>query len=221
MTKTKRTAKKKASRKATSRFYVIKTVTGATEKLTNKLDDYNKKYIKDPVVNARDFAKDLKNEPRKTVDTIVEDGKEFVGDLKKDARKRIDNLTDDSKTFLKKAKKTPRKAINGLVDDGKDYFSDIKENAWDKIEAAFDDTRSFLQGVEKDARLIIEDVVENGKKAIEKVPGKQTFEKEFDSRIKTIPSLLNIPSKNDIEKLSRGMKDLRKKVDVLNSKYAA
>ncbi|RPJ77870.1 MAG: hypothetical protein EHJ94_10315 [Deltaproteobacteria bacterium] len=107
------------------------------------------------------------------------------------------------------------------MDDGKGYIKDIKTDTRKKVDSYFENGKELLQKVEKDARLIVEDLLETGKKSIDKIPGKKSIEINLEKRVKSIPSRLNLPSKKDIENLNQSMKALNRKVETLNSQYAA
>ncbi len=218
--KTRKTVKKEKV-KTPSRFYVVRNLQEARDNLTDRLDEYNAKYIKKPIENGKEFVEDLKKDPRKTLETLVDDGKDMIEDVKKDARKKIDTLVDDGKAFLKKAKKDPKKAFNQLVDDGKEFIEELKDDTRGKLDNLIEDYKTVLKGIEKDARMVKKDLLDNGKKVMDKVPGKQKIEKKISSTIKSIPSQLNMPSKKDIDSLVRGMKELNEKVDTLSKVYAA
>ena len=83
------------------------------------------------------------------------------------------------------------------------------------------DTRSVLEGIGQDARLVVDEAVSGGRQALDKVPGKQKIEKELRSRIQTLPAQFNLPSKKDIDGLSRRVSRLSKKVEALHQAVAA
>ncbi|MFZ5573344.1 MAG: hypothetical protein ACOZF0_23320 [Thermodesulfobacteriota bacterium] len=207
--------------KAGSRYYVVRNLREAKNTLTDKLDRYNEKVFRKPIENGKEFVEDLKKDPVKAIEGLMDDGKEFIEDVKNDAREKIDSLLDDGKMFLKKARKDPRKAISRLMDESKDFIEELKADTREKMDSLIDDYKSVLKGIEKDARIVKKDIIERGKKAIEKVPGKQQLEKKISSRMKSIPAQLNLPSKKDIDSITRGVKELNEKVDSLRSAYAA
>lgn len=66
---------------------------------------------------------------------------------------------------------------------------------------------------EKDGRQLIKDLMEKRKKAAEQVE-----EVELDVRIERILHRLNVPTKNDIDAISRQIAALAEKVDQLNKR---
>jgi gas vesicle protein len=214
--KTTRGSKKKSTPKAKTRYYVVRTVEQARTDLTNRLEDYNRKYIVQPLETGKTFVQDLKAEPRKVVVNLFKDGKARITDLNKDAWTRVNGLAKDGRAFLTKAGKSPRETFNDLIDDGKEVVEDLRSSTRDKLTDLVDEAKRFLKGVEKDTYLVMADVIDGGKKALDQVPGKQRIEKEISSRIETIPAKFNLPSKKDIERLACQVEDLSTKVNKLS-----
>ena len=71
---------------------------------------------------------------------------------------------------------------------------------------------------EQDGRDLINDLMERRKREAEEVEEKS--EGMIDMRIESMLNRMNIPSKSDVESLSRKVSDLSKKVDALNAKLS-
>jgi polyhydroxyalkanoate synthesis regulator phasin len=190
---------KKAVKKTKSQFYVIRSARETRNNLTDMVKDYNEKYVNNPIKSGKEFIEDVRKDPRKVYDGLVNDGKKLVKDLRKDPRKVFDNFIDDAKEYTGDVRKDFRKTMDGFVDNGK----------------------KIVKGVEKDARKVMDDFLESGKKTIKKLPMVETVEKKVNSSIEAVPSQLNLPSKKDIDKLTRSVKALNNKVDNLSKQYAA
>lgn len=65
-----------------------------------------------------------------------------------------------------------------------------------------------------DARKLLADVVESRKKVVQNRTKKA--EEEFEKRVETLLSRMNIPTKGEIESLSQKITELTRKVDELN-----
>ena len=215
----KKTAGKKSIKK--SNFYIIRTFEEARTNLTDTAKEFNEKFIQKPIQDGKDFFEDFRKSPRKTIDNLIDDGKGFVTDTRNDTRTRIKTYIKDGKAFAKKAKNNPRKAVNGLLDDGREYIDTVTADTRKKIESYLEDSKDFMKGIENDTRKLVDDFVDAGKKAVDKIPGKKAIETNIDKRVKSIPRQLNLPSKEDVEKLNKSMKALSKKVETLRSQYAA
>ena len=219
--KTKRGSKKKSPSKTKNRFYVVNALQEARTNLTGRLEDYNRNYVTEPIETGKTFVKDLKAEPRKTIVNLLDDSKARITDLNKDARRRVDGLAKDGQTFLTKAGKAPLKTINELMDEGKEQIDSLRSRTRDRLEELAVDLKVMREGVEKDSRMVIADVIDGGKKALDQVPGKQRIEKEISSRMQAIPAAFDLPSKKDIDALTRQIKNLNTKVNKLSKTSAA
>ncbi len=71
---------------------------------------------------------------------------------------------------------------------------------------------------EKDGRELLSEIIERRKKEVPKVDLKVG---NVEDRIESILSRMNVPTKRDVEQLSRKITALSKKVDALNKKLSA
>jgi polyhydroxyalkanoate synthesis regulator phasin len=208
---------KKAVKKTRSQFYVVRTAQEARENLTDKVKNYNEKYVNDPFKAGKEFIEDVRKDPRKVYDGLVDDGLDFFKGLSKDAQKTV----NDGKKLAKDLRKDPRKVLDDFVDEAQEYVGDVRKDVRKTMDGFVDNGKEFIKGVQNDARKVIDDFVHNGKKTLEKIPMVKTVEKKVNSSMKAVPSHLNLPSKKDIEKLTRNVKALNNKVDNLSKQYAA
>ena len=204
--KTKRQTKKKAS----SRFYVVRSIQDARKNMTERVEKYHQEFIKDSIQSSKEVLDDFRDDPRKAMDNLVEDSRRIMGDLKKDSKKKVDGIVADGRKFYKKAKKNPRKTFNNMVDDGRDFAEDVLE-----------DGKSFLKGIEKDARIVLEEMTDSGKKALDNLPGKKKFQRELENRIESLPKQFNLPTRKEINLLMGRLEDLSTKINALGKEIAA
>ncbi|MBA3010473.1 MAG: hypothetical protein KKF12_10205 [Proteobacteria bacterium] len=177
--------------KTESKFYVAKTIAEMKDKIEKKVKTYNEKFVKKQ----------------------IKAGREFFTELKADPVKRIDDLIDEGKDTLKKAKTVRMENIQKKVDTTKGHV----RKKIDKINL---ETKKVYKGIGNDAKLIVDDFIAMGKKNLDKLPMKKTIEKKFSAGINAIPSKLNLPSKDEIENLVMGIDGVSKKVDALNKQFA-
>jgi polyhydroxyalkanoate synthesis regulator phasin len=208
---------KKAVKKTKSQFYVVRTAREAGDNLTDMVKDYNEKYLKKPFKAGKEFIEDVRKDPSKVFDGLVDDGRDFVKGVRKDAQKTV----KDGKKLVKDLSKDPRKVIDSFVDDAKEYVGDVRNDARKTMDGFVDNGKEFFEGAEKDARKVIDDFLDSGKKAFKKFPMVKTVEKKVNSGMKAVPSQLNLPSKKDLEKLTSSVKALNNKVEHLSKQYAA
>jgi polyhydroxyalkanoate synthesis regulator phasin len=208
---------KKAGKKTKSQFYVVRTALKTRDNLADMVGDYNEKYVRNPFKTGKEFIEDLRKDPRKVYDGLVDDSQDFVKGVRKDSQKTVSN----GKKLVRDLRKDPRKVLDSYVDDAKDYVEDVRKDVRKAMDGFVDNGKEFVEGIEKDARKIINDVVDSGKETFKKLPMKEAIEKKVNVGLKAVPSQLNLPSKKDIEKLTRSVKALNNKVENLRKQYAA
>ena len=98
--KTTRGSKKKSAAKAKTRYYVVKTVQKARTNLTNRLEDYNRKYIVHPLKTGKTFVEELRSNTRDKLTDLVDEVKRFIEGVEKDTRLVVADVIDDGKKAL-------------------------------------------------------------------------------------------------------------------------
>jgi polyhydroxyalkanoate synthesis regulator phasin len=196
-------------KKVASRFYVVRSFQDVRKKMSERMQKYHRDFIKDPLQSGKEVLDDLREDPRKAMDTLMDDSRRFVVDLKKEAQKKVKGVAADGKKFYTKASKNPRKTFNRMVDDSRD-----------KAEELIEDGRSFMNGVEKDARIVMDEVADSGKKALNNLPGKEKIQNEIEKRVKSLPQQFNMPSRNDINLLTGRLEALNVKIDTLGKEVS-
>ncbi len=181
------TKKAKMTEKSAPRFYVTKTINEAKDKIEDKVNEYNEKFVKKPVESSREFLSELKADPVKTIDDLIDDGREAI-EKEKDVRVKAFRKNVDTK------KQAVRKKM-------------------DKINV---ETKKVYYGINNDAKLLVKDFKEMGKKQLDRIPMKKTIEKKLSKGIDSIPSKLNLPSKDEIDNLVAGIDGVNKKGDAMN-----
>lgn len=182
-----KTEKATGTTQTQSRFYIVKTIREAKGNIEKKIELYNEKYVK----------KQLEN------------GRELLTELKADPVKKIDDLIDDSMDVIQKVKRHRMETLGKKVND-------TKKEVRKKIKKINQETRTVYNGVGNDAKLIIEDIVTLGKKNLDKLPMKKTIEKKISDGLDAMPSKLNLPSKEEIDNLATGIQKVDKKVNDLS-----
>jgi|GEM_PF-901083 len=190
---------KKTEKKAESRFYAVRSLNKTKENWISTVKDYNEKYITKPFETSKDFVVDMKNNPQKTFGEIFDNGKGFVEDIKKDPKKMWREMLDSSKDLADNYREDFLKIVDNFMDGGKDFYA----------------------GLEKDAKKMADDLLDKGKKMTDQIPGKDTVEKGISRGLESIPDRLNLPSKKDMEKLSKTVRTLNTKLNTLSKQCAA
>lgn len=197
-----------------SRFQTLNNLHDTRESFKKNVTDFSDKLIKKPVDAGRRFVKELKADPLKKIDGVIEEGTKTIKALKSDSRKKFDDVKSKSKEISEELKKSPFKYMGGVVKDVKSET----EKTWSKVG---EERKRFVDGVEKDFSLIREDVVDASKKAMDKFPMKKRIEKGMTSTFDKFPSMLNLPSKKELEALIKEVDSVSRKVDSLSKSSVA
>ena len=190
---------KKTGKKVESRFHAVRSLNKTRDNWMETAKDYNEKYITKPFESGKDFVVEMKHNPQKVLGDIYHSGRGFVADVKKDPKKAWNNLADGGKELAGGAKKDFVKIVDNIMDGGRDLYA----------------------GMEKDARKMLDDLFDKGKEITERIPGKEAVEKGISRSLESIPDRLNLPSKKDMEKLSKTVRTLNTKLNTLSKQCAA
>jgi hypothetical protein len=181
----------KKTNQTESKFYVANTMAQAKEKIEEKVNTVKEKYVKKQVENTWQFINEIKADPVKKFDDIIDDGKDAISKLK----------TDRVETISKKVER-------------------VKKVAKQRVERLNKETQKVYEGIEHDARLIVEEMIALGKEKLDKLSMKKIIKEKVTKGMDAIPSKLNLPSKEEIDKLVTGIDGVNKKVDALNREFA-
>ena len=205
-TKTKRQPRKKAA----SRFYVARTIQDVRKNVTDRVENYHQEFIKDPLESGKELVESFRDDPRQTLDNLVDDSVRLAGDLKTDATTKFKGIVADGRKLYHKTKKNPRKTFLGMVDDGREFAEDMLA-----------DGKTIMKGIENDARLAWDEIADRGKNALDNLPGKKKVQKHIEKRIQSVPLQLNLPTRKDMDLLMNRLEQLNTKIDTLGKASAA
>jgi len=116
---------------------------------------------------------------------------------------------------IEKGKKTVKeyndKYVTKAIEKGKEYV----DAPYKKISGSVDEFLSKGRSLEKDAWKKIDAYVVNGRKFMYKIPMVETLEKRVTSGLTAMPAKINLPGRNDIEKLTLAMESLNANIETL------
>ena len=190
---------KRTGKKVKPRFHTVRSLQKTKDNWIETVKEYNEKYIIKPFEKSKDFVTGMQKDPAKTVGNIYHSGKDFVEDIRKD----------------------PKKAWNSLLESGKDLAGGTREDFLKIVDNVMDGSKSFYAGVEKDTQKMVDDFLDRGKEITRRIPGKDVLEKEINRRLESVPDRLNLPSKKEMEKLSKTVRTLNTKLNALGKQCAA
>lgn len=208
---------KARTKKDNTRFYTVRKVRTSVDDLLDSVSDVRQRYVQKPMEQSVDFLRDASKNPGKVFTDIIDDSKDAVEDIRQDTEKKVRKIVTKGRAFITKTRKNPRKAATQMVDDGRDRMRSLQSEIRKKVEDAVESGREIVDGVEKDVRLVMDD----GRKALDRIPGKETMEDNLKKGMRVLPSQLNLPARDDIEKMNRRVELLGRSVDNLNRQLAA
>lgn len=218
MTTAKTEAKKRAMsgrNKNQADFYVVRTAREAVDSVADKLEDYGRKYVRNPLETGKKLARELKTDPKKAVGGALQDGQKRISEIRRDVRKKADEVLDGGKKFARDFNRDPRKAVDGLVEDGRDFFEDLKDETQDKLDVFTRQGRDLIKGVEGDIRKLLEELADTSQRLINKITLRETVEKRIKEQLDAMPKKMKVASKSDVLKLSAAVKGLTARVEEL------
>ena len=152
----------------------------------------------------------IKEYNEKYVTKAIEKGKEQVKEinekyLEKTIEKGKDTFKEDNEKYLAKN-----------IEKGKEYV----EGPYNKLTDKVDEVLAKGRDIEKEALKKFDEFVENGRKFMYKIPMVETVEKKMTDGLNALPGMINMPSKGEIEKLTKAMKALNSNIESLKTQKA-
>lgn len=196
------------SQKGESKYHTLRAVQETRESMKRRLDLYNEKYVSKSIESGRGFIKGLNKDPLKKIDEMISSSTKAAKNLRSDSVKKYDELKDKTKEFTEKVKKSPFKMMGSIA-------SQAKSDTTRKFEEYRASRRKIVENIEKDAEIVKKDILDAGKKVIDKIAVKRSIEEKIGRTVQKLPSMLNLPSKKEVEELIKGIDSVSRKVDSL------
>ncbi len=122
---------------------------------------------------------------------------------------------------IKKGKETIKeyneKYVSKPLEKGKEYF----DGPYKKVSKTVDEVLAKGRDLEKDALKKLDVVVDNGKKFMYKIPMVETVEKKVSKSLYSLPGIINMPNKGEIERLTIAMQSLNTNIETLKNQKTA
>ncbi len=155
-------------------------------------------------------AKKAKTEKtRESITDTLRKTRESVSEKVRDYNEKY--LANTIEKGRQKAKDYNEKYLSKTIEKGKDYF----EGPYKKMTDALSEVREKGREIEKDARKKFDEIVADGRKIVNKIPMFATIEKKVTEGLRGVPSIINMPSKGEIEKLTLAMESLNANIETL------
>jgi len=122
----------------------------------------------------------------------------------------VEKIQEASDAVTEKIKDYNKKYVTKSIDKGK---KTLKKYNKKYIEKNIEKGKEYLEKPYKELTEKLDDIVADGKKFMRKVPLVETVEKKVTSSLNSLPGLINMPSKGQIDKLSKAIKALNKNIE--------
>jgi len=126
-----------------------------------------------------------------------------------------------SREEITKTVKTFQDYVKTNIDKGDDYLKEHFKGPYEKVEKVIVDLKERREKIEKTAKDNVNRVYENGKNTIMENSLVKTTEKKISEGLKSIPGLINLPTREDIDNLRLALETLNNNVSNINRKNAA
>ncbi len=117
------------------------------------------------------------------------------------------NIEKGKETF----KEYNDKYVVKSIEKGKEYI----DGPYKKISKTVDEVLAKGRDMEKDALKKFDEAVEKSKKFMYKIPMVETVEKKVTDSLNSLPGIINMPNKGEIEKLTMAMQALNTSIETL------
>jgi len=132
-----------------------------------------------------------------------------------------DNVSEKVKAYNDKyVAKTIEKGRDTVKQYNTKYVSPVIEKGrsvidgpYQKISKSVDDALAKGRDFEKDALKRFDEFVDNGRKYLYKVPMVETIEKRVSTSLNSVPRMINMPCKEDIDNLTSAMETLNANIE--------
>lgn len=129
-----------------------------------------------------------------------------------------------SRRFIDDLKNDPKDTVNHMISDRKKEFKKFtadKKKSYDNfLKDSRNNVREIADGIKSDVKLAKKDLSDLKNKAFSKAAVKKDIKKRIDNVMISIPSRLNLPSRNEVDGIMKDLEGISKKVDQLNRLYA-
>lgn len=194
----------------------------STNAVGEMINEYKGKYAEQIITAGKELAEGVKADTRVIFEDVVAMGQRSDPKTEKTGKADTDAKTDgqekstvekepesEQQFCLRRAIKEKAQQIASTFDQYKDkYAANTTKNA-----------ELFIDAVKTDTRKVVDDVSGNAKKIVTQRIRLKGIQNTFLRSVDGVLSRINIPQKQDIERLTQALETLNTKVDYLNNKH--
>jgi len=220
MTQTKKEGKTPKSEK---KFSYIEKFRQSTDAVGEMLNDYQVKYADQIVTAGKKLAEGVKADAHVIFEDVVAMGRHSDPKTEK---------TEKADTDAKAAGQNKSAAEKEAVTESRFCLRRVVKNKTQQITSTFDKYKAkytantaknaelFISAVKTDTRKIVDDVSGSARKIVNQRIQLKGIQETITRSVDGVLSRVNLPQKQDIERLTQALETLNTRVDYLNNKQA-
>jgi len=122
---------------------------------------------------------------------------------------------------IEKGRDTIKQYNSKYVSPAMEKGRSVIDGPYKKVSKSFDDVLAKGREYEKDAMKRFDDFVDSSRKFMYKVPMVETIEKRVTGSLNSVPRMINMPCKEDIDKLTNAMETLNSNIETMKKQNSA
>ncbi|MFP4474306.1 MAG: hypothetical protein ACLFOY_02035 [Desulfatibacillaceae bacterium] len=196
-----------------SEYYVVRTIQRVADNLQTPLADANEKYLRRAVESGRDFVEDVGKGTRETLSGVVDEGRRFAARIP-----ALESLANAGEPSPPEATAIPEKdgSRDTLVDILMDSFGqNLREFHEEHVRKVVETTMFLVGDVGMTALTKFGTLVQEGRRVLARSLFLEAIEDIIEDRLRNAAGLLNLPTKEEVDRLTRAMDKFNKKADQL------
>ena len=194
----------------TTRYATLRTVRETRESLERRAKEYKTALVNKNMDRGRDLLTDFRKKPYDTLDGILADSRDFVRNLSEKSGKTFENVKEETRAWVRKSAGHPFKTLGNAA-------GSLRRDADQALEKLASARKKAAKDLERDFRLAISDIKDLRKKGMDRLPTKTGLTNAVKNRIASLPGVLNLPSRTEIDDLIQGIEGIEKKIDGLRT----
>jgi polyhydroxyalkanoate synthesis regulator phasin len=216
------TKKEKKTPKPEIKFSYIEKLRQSTDAVGEMINDYRDKYADQIIVAGKELAEGVKADAGVIFEDIVSMGQRSDPKTEKTEKADTDEKTvgQEKSTVEKEPAAERRFCLRSVVKDKTHQIASRLDEYKEKYAAnTSKNAELFIGAIKADTRKIVDDVSGSAKKIVEQRIPLKGIQETISHSVDGVLSRINLPQKQDIERLTQALETLNTKVDYLkNSK---
>ncbi len=214
------TKKEEKTPKPEIKFSYIEKFRQSTDAIGEMINDYKVKYAGQTITAGKEFAEGVKADASVLFEDVV-----AIGQRSDPKTEKIENADADAKSVGQEKNKVEKEPAS----ESRFCLRSVVKDKTHQIISSFDEYKEkyavntvknaelFISAVKTDTRKIADDVSSSAKKIVDQKIPLKGIQKTITCSVDGVLSRINLPQKQDIERLTQALETLNTKVDYLNN----